>query len=101
MGRRQDVSRIEPLEPRRLMADVAAALANVPFPNVDVSRRVGNESEPSVAIDRADPSHVFVSSNTDVGRSGVFVAYSTDAGATWSGRIIGDGDDDLPKACCD
>jgi len=101
MGRRRDVSCIESLEPRRLMADVAAALANVPFPNIDVSRRVGNESEPTVAVDRTDPNHVFVASNTDVGRAGVFVAYSTDAGATWNGRLIGDGNDDLPSACCD
>src|SRR4051812_18191760 len=106
MGRRRDLSRIESLEPRRLLGDMAAALAapalaSVPFPNVDVSQRVGNESEPTVTIDRTDPNRVFVASNTDLGRSGVFVAYSTDAGATWNGRIIGDGDDDLPRACCD
>src|SRR5436309_3109301 len=104
MGRRRDAFRVEllePLEPRRLLADVAPALANVPFPNVDARRRVGNESEPAVAIDRTNPDHVFVASNTDIGRSGIFVAFSTDAGRTWDGRVIGDGNDDLPRACCD
>src|SRR4051812_39413433 len=101
MHRPSSEFRIESLESRRLMTDVAAALANVPFPNVDVSRRVGNESEATVAIDRTDPNRLFFASNTDIGRFGVFVAYSTDAGATWTGRIIGDGEDDLPRACCD
>lgn len=67
--------------------------------NVNVSRIAGNQDEPAIAVDPADPKLAFVSSNNDGG--GLLLASSSDAGATWSSRVGANGSDSLPRACCD
>jgi hypothetical protein len=69
-------------------------------PNVDVSMRVGNESEETIAVNPTDPQNIVVVSNIAEGVTGMFAAVSFDGGQTWAGRIIGD-DDNLGDACCD
>src|SRR5437899_335742 len=69
------------------------------LPNVDVSRRRGNEAEVSIATDPTDPSNVVVMSNIDTFR-GLLEGISHDGGATWATRTIGNGDD-LGVICCD
>lgn len=85
---------LEPLEDRRLLAASA-------FANIDISKRVGNESEGAITMDRTTPGRVFALSNTDTGTTGMFAARSTNGGQTWTGGYIADGKDDLPAACCD
>lgn len=66
---------------------------------VNASKRAGHESEASVAIDPRTPNNVVVTSNIGAG-NGIFKAYSTNGGATWTGTIIANGDN-LGTACCD
>jgi hypothetical protein len=51
----------------------------------DVSQMIGEESEPTIAIDPTDPKKMFASSfsNVNYGK-GVFAAYSVDGGITWT-----------------
>jgi hypothetical protein len=76
-------------------------------PNVDVSQRMHNEEEVDIAVDPSNPSRLFIASNqdTEFGTStpeGLFAAFSTDGGATWTGRFMADGTDGITdKACCD
>jgi surface-anchored protein len=56
-------------------------------PNVDIGPLTGNQSQGTIAIDPTvdptKPSHLFAAGNrTDSG--GLFTAYSTDSGATWT-----------------
>src|SRR4051794_12518800 len=70
---------IEPLEPRALFdATVSVGAPAV----VNVSRRPGQQSEGTIAIDPANPARVFAASN----ESGVslFGAASADGGLTWA-----------------
>jgi hypothetical protein len=67
---------------------------------VDVTAHVNNESEEDIAINPTNPNQLVVESNQDTTAAGMFFATSSDAGATWTGRIIGDGTD-FPGACCD
>src|SRR4051794_2592559 len=85
---------IEALEKRSLLA----ASFTVSDP-VNVSKLAGNQSESSIAIDPTNPSHLFIASNTD--DVGLFSAYSTNGGATWTKKIIADGTDNLIKASSD
>ena len=68
-------------------------------PNVNVSKMTGNQSETTVAINPTNPSNVVIVSNIESG-SGLFKAFSTDGGATWTAEVIADGDA-LGFACCD
>src|SRR6185436_10500901 len=83
------------LEPRQLFASVS------PFPNVDVAPLEDNQSEAAIAVDPTNPNRVFAASNDSASDPGIIVAFSTDGGANWTHRIIGDGLDGLPAACCD
>jgi uncharacterized repeat protein (TIGR01451 family) len=72
--------------------------------NVNTSRLAGNQSEAAIAMDPTNPERLFVFSNME--SSGLFAAYSTNAGASWrytdpSDGTIADGGDNLPAACCD
>src|SRR6266446_6768900 len=72
--------------------------------NVNTSRLTNNQSEAAIAMDPTNPDRVFVFSNME--GSGLFAAYSTNAGASWSytdpsDGTIADGGDSLPAACCD
>lgn len=67
--------------------------------NVNISRLAGNQAETAVAINPTDPNNVVVTSNV-ADPYGLFEAYSTDGGVTWTTQIIADGDE-LGVACCD
>lgn len=75
--------------------------------NVDISKRLGNESEEAIAVNPTDPNNVVVVTNIGEGFSGLFEGVSLDGGATWTTRIIGDaqtiggGPEGLGDACCD
>jgi hypothetical protein len=68
-------------------------------PNVNVSQRQGNESEATIAINPTNENNLVALSNI-AGGNGLFKAFSTDAGLTWTTDIIADGDA-LGTACCD
>jgi hypothetical protein len=51
-----------------------------------VGRRAGNESETAIAIDRSNPNNLVVVSNWDT--AGMFRAFSTNAGATWTATSV-------------
>jgi len=55
--------------------------------------------EPAIAIDRTNPARLFVTANS--GGSGILASLSEDGGVTWTPRIMADGTDGLPAACCD
>jgi hypothetical protein len=83
---------IEKLEPRRLLSAA--------FTNINITRMKGNQAEGAIAVDPADPSHLFTATNIDKG-DGIAVAVSSDGGATWTTRTIANDHDSLPPACCD
>jgi hypothetical protein len=76
-------------------------------PNVDASQRPNSEEEVDIAVDPSNPARLFILSNqdTELGTTspeGLFGAYSTNGGATWTGRFLADGTDAFKeKACCD
>jgi hypothetical protein len=83
-----------------------------PTTTVNVSRMAGNQSEPTIAIDPRNPNRLFAASNNEAQPTpenpgvGLFAAYSTDGGKTWThsdlqDHLIADGNDGLPLACCD
>jgi hypothetical protein len=72
----------------------------VALPTVETDHRLGNESETTVAVNPTNPKNIAVVSNIARPDTGLFAAVSFDGGATWAGRIIGNGDD-LGVACCD
>ncbi len=72
--------------------------------NVDVSQRLGQESEEAIAVNPTNPNNIVMVTNighVEVGlTAGMFEAVSFDGGSTWSRRLIGV-DDNLGDACCD
>jgi hypothetical protein len=68
-------------------------------PNVNVSRHRRNQAEQSLAINPTNPNNIAVVSNVET-PVGLFKAYSTDGGTTWTTDVIADGDN-LGRACCD
>jgi probable HAF family extracellular repeat protein len=68
--------------------------------NSNVSHLAQNQNEPWISIDPVDPTRLFAVSN-DEALQGIFAAVSTDAGATWNGKVIADGTDGLPVAFSD
>jgi subtilisin-like proprotein convertase family protein len=83
---------LEQLEERQLLASVG--------PNVNISRMFGNQAGATIAVDQTDPQRMFAASSTETG-TGLFAATSTDGGATWATRLMANGFDGLPTACCD
>jgi hypothetical protein len=71
------------------------------FPNVDTTAHANNEWEEDIAINPTNPQQMFLEANEDTAEPGIFVTFSTDGGATWTGRIIADGNDSFDTACCD
>src|SRR5215469_4956590 len=69
------------------------------FQNVNLSQRLGNQSEVTVAINPTNPRNIVAISNVDVG-NGLFKAVSMDGGITWTKSVIANGDV-LGVACCD
>lgn len=90
--RRRHFVESEPLEPRRLLSSS--------FPNINISKMLGNQAEGAIAVDPADSSKLFAVSNIDVG-DGLMAATSSDGGASWSRRTMANDKDGLPAACCD
>jgi hypothetical protein len=78
--------------------------ATVPT-NVDVSQRVGNESEEAIAVNPTNPNNIVIVTNIAEGKTGLFKAVSFDGGATWTREIIADTEhnpaDPLGDSCCD
>jgi hypothetical protein len=75
-------------------------------PNVNASRLAGAQQEAAIAVDPSDPSRLAVVAVAAAG--GLFAAYSTDGGTSWTpvdasdGTIAaGDAGDPLAPACCD
>src|SRR4030095_3223551 len=68
-------------------------------PNINVSKRLGNESEATISINPTNQNNLVVVSNIAGGNS-LFKAFITNAGVTWTTDIIADGDV-LGTACCD
>ena len=83
-----------------------ARLAAVPT-NIDVSQRVGNESEEAIAVNPTNPENIVVFTNIQEGFSGLFLGVSFDGGQTWTKRIVADGPSigqgpgGLGDGCCD
>jgi hypothetical protein len=91
-----------------LVATPAGGGAPVSLPtNVDVSQRLGNESEEAIAVNPTNPNNVVVITNIAEGTAGLFEGVSFDGGHTWTTKIIADGaaigqgTDGLGDSCCD
>jgi hypothetical protein len=73
--------------------------------NVNISRQSGSQSEGTIAVDPTNPARLFASSNDNAASTGLFAAYSTDGGATWTTRTLGTGSgaggDGLPVSYSD
>jgi ELWxxDGT repeat protein len=78
-------------------------------PNVNTSRLPFNQEETTIAVNPANPSNIFIASNSrnlhdlSTPKPAQFAAYSMDGGQTWNyvdpkDGTIADGDDDLPTA---
>ena len=91
-GRRRRPS-VEGLESRALMATLAVG------PLTNVSRLPGAEEEATIAVNPTNPQNLFVAS---IGSgAGQVASVSFDGGASWATRIISNGSDGTPNACCD
>jgi hypothetical protein len=104
-----------PKRPLALSAFVLVALALVASPsgagavspNVDISQRLGNESEEAIAVNPTNPDNIVVVTNIAEGFSGLFEGVSFDGGVTWTTKLIAEGDtigggaDGLGDSCCD
>jgi hypothetical protein len=69
---------------------------------INISRLAGNQNSPTLAVNPAKPGQeaAFANDEATFG-NGIFAAYSTDAGKTWTGRDIATGSDSLPVATGD
>jgi BNR/Asp-box repeat len=81
------------------VANAKSAKGSTPQ-NVDVSQRVGNESEEAIAVNPTNPNNIVIVTNIAEGTAGMFAAVSLDGGQMWTDRIIGN-NDNLGDACCD
>src|SRR4030095_3595520 len=79
----------------------AASAKGGALQNVDVSQRVGNESEEAIAVNPTNPNNIVIFTNIAEGTNGMFLAVSFDGGKTWSRRIVGEGNDVFGDTCCD
>ncbi len=80
---------------------VGVASAKTGPVNVDVSQRVGNESEEAIAVNPTNPKNIVMFTNIAEGVSGMFLATSFDGGQTWTKSIVGQGTDVFGDTCCD
>jgi hypothetical protein len=69
--------------------------------NVNVTRLAGNQAEGAIGVDPTNPRRVVTVANELAAGTGLAVGVSTDGGATWATRVIANGSDSLPAACCD
>lgn len=72
-----------------------------PPQNVNVSQRVGNESEEAIAVNPTNPNNIVIFTNIAEGVNGMFLATSFDGGKTWNKRVVGEGNDVFGDTCCD
>ncbi len=78
----------------------ASAKSSIPQ-NVNVSQRLGNESEEAIAVNPTNPNNIVIFTNIAEGRAGMFLAVTFDGGKTWNRRIVGTGNDVFGDTCCD
>jgi uncharacterized repeat protein (TIGR01451 family) len=80
-----------------LILNVHAALGQDSFSVgtnlVDISRAKGNETDPSIAIDPLGPTNMVVAAATDGTVPGLFLAFSTNLGASWKTNVIATNND--------
>ena len=62
---------------------------------------VGNQSEITIAMDPNNANNLALAANENSLNPGMGVYLSTDGGATWTGRVIADGNDGLPPSIGD
>lgn len=77
--------RLEALEDRTVPSLTATVGANV-----NISQRAANQHESTIVINPTNVQNLFAASNNE-GGGGNFAAFSTDGGATWTGRLLGTG----------
>ncbi len=82
-----------------LSAGAVSARTTIPQ-NINVSQRLGNESEEAVAINPTNPQNIVIFTNIAEGVNGMFLAVTFDGGKTWNRRIVGQ-NDVLGDTCCD
>ena len=83
-------------------APISAANAKSSTPqNVNVSQRLGNESEEAIAVNPTNPKNIVIFTNIAEGVNGMFLAVTFDGGQTWNRRIVGEGNDIFGDTCCD
>ena len=69
---------------------------------VDINRQPGNQSEVAIGINPNNSNQMFAFANDNAANlNGMSASYSTDGGATWTSRVLGDGSDGLPNAFSD
>ena len=83
-----------------LAASGVGAKSSTPA-NINVSQRVGNESEEAIAVNPTNPNNIVIFTNIAEGVNGMFLATSFDGGKTWTKRIVGEGTDIFGDTCCD
>ena len=71
------------------------------YPNVNVSHRLGNESEEAIAVNPTNPNNIVIFTNIAEGEAGMFLAVTFDGGLTWTTDIVGERDDVFGDTCCD
>ncbi len=83
-----------------LSAVPASAKSSIPL-NIDVSQRLGNESEEAIAVNPTNSNNIVIFTNIAEGTNGMFLAVTFDGGKTWNNRIVGTGNDVFGDTCCD
>ena len=82
--------------------DLVNGLDATPVSNVTAQQ--GSQAEATIAIDPTNPNRVFAAAVEATKRGlpsrGLPVSVSNDGGVTWSSRVIADGNDSFPLACC-
>jgi hypothetical protein len=84
-----------------VLSDTAASPKSSTPQNVNVSKRLGNESEEAIGVNPTNPNNIVIFTNIAEGVNGMFLAVSFDGGQTWSRRIVGQGNDVFGDTCCD
>src|SRR6266566_8411943 len=83
-------------------AEASRQLQLVSIPaNIDVSQRLTNESEETVAVNPTNPNNIVIITNVDHPAAGLFEGVSFDGGATWPTKKLIGNNDNLKDACCD